>query len=236
MPTREQYHAAFVTEREQVYPVVTAYEEACGYAADPVAILAAARILACPVKANPPNWQHGRVLYAVARKYLNRATQPQHWIDIGTAKGFSACVMSWALEAAGAKGIIRSFDVIDPLARVARNSIADTDTLRTVPELTEEHRSPSVEIEWHGEPFHSWADRLPFLGRVHLAFVDGRHSCAAIWADLGLIIDSQEPGDIIIFDDLQIPEVCKAVKELKGYDIPVLWAKPSRGYAIAVKA
>jgi hypothetical protein len=236
MSTREQYHAAFVTEREQVYPAVTLLEKECGFAVPTAQLLAAARILACPVKANPPNWQHGRILYAIARKHLLTSGGRQHWIDIGTAKGFSACVMSWALADSNRNGDIRSFDVINPLAHVARNSVADTESLQTVPELTEPFRAPGYEIEWHGTPFCEWWYSLPSVGRIHLAFIDGRHKYEAVWADLGLITSTQEPGDLIMFDDLQIDGVARAVKKLRGYAIYEVWAKPSRGYAVAVKS
>ena len=55
---------------------------------------AAARVLACPLKANPPNWQHGRVLYAGYRAYLAGLQRRVLLLDIGTAKGFSAAAMS----------------------------------------------------------------------------------------------------------------------------------------------
>jgi hypothetical protein len=65
------YQDAFELERQQAYPVVDAFEARMGYALAKDRYEAAARVLACPVKRNPPNWHHGRIIYAAARKYLD---------------------------------------------------------------------------------------------------------------------------------------------------------------------
>src|SRR3989304_7206134 len=83
-------------------PPVEAYEAA--FALERTRLEAAARVLACPIKAGPPNWQHGRVLYALTRRYRLTAEGPLYCLDIGTAKGFSALCLLWAVGGMRGRG------------------------------------------------------------------------------------------------------------------------------------
>src|SRR3989304_4481394 len=95
IPPVEAYEAAFALERTRRDPLVDDFGARPGgrrqRAPPPAAARgAAAGVLACPIKARPPNWQHGRVLYALTRRYRLTAEGPLYCLDIGTAKGFSA--------------------------------------------------------------------------------------------------------------------------------------------------
>lgn len=161
IPSAAEYEAAFAEEcaRHEQYAVVDHLETRLGFAIERERLWAAARTLACPVKANPPNWQHGRVVYALARSVLAngraRLTQepPCIFVDIGTAKGFSALMMAMAIEdhqrgrrdetvnaalsqpgplpLAGVQRV-ESWDVLDPTAAVRRNSVLEVDGLKTL--------------------------------------------------------------------------------------------------------
>jgi hypothetical protein len=49
-----------------------------------------------------------------------------------------------------------------------------------------------------------------------------------------LLADRQEAGDVVVFDDVHIPDVGAAVDSLsKVYDIERLQVLPKRAYAIA---
>src|SRR5690606_18161294 len=126
------YDAAFDAEVRVRYPVIDALEKEQGYAAPLAWLLGAARVLACPVKVNPPNWQHGRVIYALVRWYLDRpsypgrsSASPVNLLDVGTAKGCSAICAARALLGHGRFGRVTSIDVIDPEAAVRRNTVAE---------------------------------------------------------------------------------------------------------------
>src|SRR6185369_15064920 len=95
--TRRQYDKAFIEERMSEYPMIDDYEKSCGFALNRHKLEEAARVLACPVKKNPPNWQHGRVIYSTLRSYMTETTcvNPLHILDVGTAKGFSALCALW---------------------------------------------------------------------------------------------------------------------------------------------
>src|SRR5262245_9408863 len=120
----DEYEAAFRKECDQSYPVVDALEKRYGYAIDRTKLNIAAHVLACPLKKNPPNWQHGRILYALTRHYLQGQIDVS-LLDVGTAKGFSALCLLWSLRDTDILGSVTSVDVIDPLARVKRNTVAE---------------------------------------------------------------------------------------------------------------
>src|SRR5262245_2226269 len=178
--TLEAYREAFALEQKQEYQVMDALEQRYGYAIDRAKLEHAARVLACPVKQHAPNWQHGRLLYAVASEYLSRATGPVSMLDIGTAKGFSALCLQWALNDSLLSGHVTSLDVINPAERVKRNTIAELDGPRTL----EETLMPwpeSKQIQFLGETGIRWLHHRK--ERVHFAFVDGKHSGSVVQAE-----------------------------------------------------
>jgi len=237
MKTEQQYADAFAEECARYYPEVTAIEQELGYAVPTIRLQAAARTLACPVKVNPPNWQHGRLIYAMMRDLLENEDHAGCFLDIGTAKGFSAVAMTWALMDAGARHDIVSVDAVDPMARVARNSVAEVNgELFTVQEFVSPFLPEGAHIHFHGGGSLPLLDRMIGSGeRVRFAFVDGKHNFAAVSAEILCLTRLQSPGDAILFDDVQIPGVAEAVMTLRGYSVRPVRAGPRREYAMAVK-
>lgn len=226
----ETYADIFERERMRVYPSVDAYETRMGYALEPDRLLSAARVLACPVKANPPNWQHGRVLYAVARRYLDGCHRRVLVLDIGTAKGFSALCLLWAMQDATVTGHVVSVDVIDPMSRERRNTVAEVDGLKTLTEIL----APWPEAGAITFLKSTGIDYLhKYAGRVELAFVDGKHAADVVWKEALLLSERQQPGDVVIFDDVHIPDIRAAVASLSMYTLEWLSVLPKRAYAIA---
>lgn len=235
-PTTLLYDAAFERERQNRYPAVDAFEARMGAMVDRDALEAAARVLACPLKVHAPCWQHGRVIYAAARSalrdaiYAGKSAQPVNLVDVGTAKGFSALVLVWALRDAGIQGRVVSLDVIDPAARVRRNTVAEVGGHRTLPEILAPWREAET-IEFVQSDAATWLMAHPM--RVHLAVLDGKHTYQAVYAEQRLLARFQQPGDVIVYDDLQIPGVSEAIRALRGYAIERVAALPERVYAIA---
>jgi hypothetical protein len=241
LPDRAAYRRVFLEEQAREYPTVDAFEARCGYALDRKKLEAAACVLACPVKANPPNWQHGRVLYAATRQYLDgRPVEDLHCLDLGTAKGFSALCLRWAVDDAWAArprppftvGRVTSVDVIDPRQRVRRNTVAECDLVQTLPEIL---------VPWPE------AQRIQFLhttglawlsartDRVHVAFVDGKHT-EVVYQEGRVLASRQQPTDLAIFDDVQIAAVGRAVQGLESfYHFQTLTVRDHRQYAIGVR-
>ncbi len=231
--TAAAYREAFATEQRVSYPIVDAFEATTGYALDRERLEAAALVLACPLKKSAPNWQHGRVLYAAARRYLAGLTGPVTLLDIGSAKGFSALCLLWAMQDAKVSGTVVSVDVIDPQARVPRKTIAEVDGLLTLaetlapwPEAAEIRFVQSTGIDWlvaHPE-------------RIHSAFVDGSHDGETVRQEGRLLMARQETGDLAIFDDVSRPAVSLAVYSLQpAYRFDVFDVTKTRSYAVGVR-
>lgn len=229
----EQYAAAFHQERVQTYRMIDAIEARCGYAVDRGRLEDAARVLACPVKKSPPNWQHGRVLYALTRKYLECQDGPIACLDIGTAKGFSALCLRWALNDAGVDGEIVSVDVINPQERVSRNTVADVDGIKTLGEILAPWWPDAQGITFLKSTGQQWLQEHP--QRVHVAFVDGKHSYEAVSWEGALLAERQQTGDLVMFDDVQIDGVARAIRKLRAYEIEYVDVLPNRRYAIGVR-
>lgn len=233
MPILEEYVDAYDKERVRGYDVVDELEKFLGYALSPDIYLPRARILACPVKQNPPNWQHGRVIYSVVSNYLRslEQTDPVTILDIGTAKGYSALCLFWALKDSGKSGQVYSVDVIDPTVRCLRNTVSELDGLKTLAETL----APFPEA---GNVIFEQSTGLQWLAnhpeRVHVAFVDGKHTGAVVEAEGELLAVRQQPGDVAIFDDVHLRGIYHAMYALKKlYDMEFVTIRPNeRAYAI----
>jgi hypothetical protein len=232
--TVEQYAAAFHQERLVEYRVIDAIEQRCGYALDRQKLEAAARVLACPVKKSPPNWQHGRVLYAITRQYAARLTRDERIValDIGTAKGFSAICLYWAIWDSDRIGGVHSVDVRDPNGCEPRNTVAEVGEPKNLYEIMEPWPETS-QITFYKSTGQKWLQEHDV--RVRVAFVDGKHSYEAVSWEGALLAERQQTGDLVMFDDVQIEGVAKAVKELRAYDVEYVDVLPNRRYAIGVR-
>jgi predicted O-methyltransferase YrrM len=231
-PTVADYDRIFEAERLNEYPMVDAFEQRMRFALDRAKLENAARVLACPLKNNAPNWQHGRVIAAVTRDYTRRnSAKPFRFLDVGTAKGFSALCLAWGLDEECAAEIA-SVDVLDPSARVRRNTVAEVDGYKTLAEILEPWPETRA-IRFERSTGYDWLKSHP--ERIHVAFVDGKHEESVVREEGRLLADRQEPGDVVMFDDVQIPGVAKAVASLKGYEFEYLEVKPERKYAIGVR-
>lgn len=231
--TAGDYARIFEAERQQVYEAVTLFELVAGYALDRGKLENAARVLACPLKTNSPNWQHGRVLYSAAREYFS-ALPSETWIntlDVGTAKGFSALCVQWALNDSGRKGQVVSVDVLNPYGVESRNTVAELDGPVTLAQILQPWPEADA-IEFHRSTGVEYLKK--HVGRIHFAFVDGKHSGDVVSQEAALLAKRQEPGDLVIFDDAHMPDVASAIETARGnYTLTSLVAKPGREYVIA---
>lgn len=235
--TAADYARIFSDEREQAYPVIDAFEQACGHAVDRDRLETAARVLACPLKANPPNWQHGRVLYAALSHYCDTVGDSGvpngaiNVLDIGTAKGFSALCLRWAMTDAQRDGQITSVDVIDPHGTERRNTVAEIDGPVTLFDiLTPWPESQAIHfLQSKGIDYLKSTN-----GRIHVAFVDGKHDGMVVTREARMIAARQNSGDLIIFDDAHIPGIAAAIEPMgQIYELERLEPKPGRAYVIA---
>jgi hypothetical protein len=228
--TRAAYDAIFETARQLAYPEIDAFEQRMGYALDRARLESAARVLACPLKAHPPHWQHGRVIYAAVCAYAHATPQTLTVLDIGSAKGFSALCLRWAVQEARGQAVVHSVDVIDPRARIYRNSVAEVDGPKRLVEVIEPWRRDLFLVDFCQSTGIDWLRAHP--ARVHVAFIDGKHEGHVVRQEGTLLAQRQEPGDLALFDDCQIPGVSQAVVSLEEFwKFDYLTAGP-RQYAV----
>lgn len=238
--TASDYDTIFEAEQQHDYPLIDAFERRMGYAIERNKLEDSARVLACPLKKHAPNWQHGRVLYALARKVLSSAINTLTMLDIGTAKGFSALCLQWAFDDTlkegreyPVSGRVYSVDVIDPQECIRRNTVAEVDGLKTLAETLAPWPEASA-IQFQQSTGIAWLKANK--QRLQVAFVDGKHDGEVVIQEGRLIAAHQEPNDAVMFDDVHIPSVRKAVSSLEGlYQLEYLPLEPERQYAIGIR-
>jgi predicted O-methyltransferase YrrM len=169
----------------------------------------------------------------MTRSYLAGHEAPVTILDIGTAKGFSALCLQWALMDSGRLGAVVSVDVLDPNGRELRNSVAELDGPKTLAEFLKPWPEATA-ITFLKFTGVDWLRSHP--ARVHVAFVDGKHSGSVAYQEGLLLAAGQESGDLAIFDDVQIDGIALAVKQLrKFYQFEELVISDVRRYAIGVR-
>ncbi len=192
------------------------------------------------IKKSALNYQHGRILYAVLRKYAEDFPNEEEVriLETGTARGFSALCMSRALGDAGVPGCIITIDRLPHHVQMMWNCIDDHDGTKSRASLL--------------EPWSVERDRCIFLtgesksvlaslgmSRIHLAFLDGEHSKEAVLREFAFVESRQVLGDIVVIDDvtpLKFPGVVSAVAWIERagkYKVTQILSSNDRGYAIA---
>jgi hypothetical protein len=127
-------------------------------------------------------------------------------------------------------GDVVSVDVIDPRERCLRNSARDVEGPTTITELLAEWPEASG-IRFLQSTGAQWLSR--YAARVAVAFVDGKHTFVAVREEGDLLAQWQHHGDLVVWDDIQIPAVARAVAGLSSlYEVEYLQSTPERRYAV----
>lgn len=201
------------------------------------------------VKSSPPNYLHGYVLAAVARHYMTKHEGPVVAVDVGTARGFSALVLSEALRASNRKGVVHTIDIVDSTTPQHDNCLLSAKWKRPVSTVEcAKHPEGAADVVEEYIRFHVGdslavihALRLP---RIHIAFLDGHHAYEHVKAELALVSSKQQKGDVIVCDDYtrtQFDGLCRAVDEFASSHSYMLQIHRGvdesrvRGYAVLTK-
>lgn len=228
--------------RKVPYPAMARLEREIGFHIEPKVLDEFALHLQVVAKKSDLNWQHGRLLYSLLRRYVHDASRAGEKdfriLETGTARGFSAMCMSRALADSGTTGCILTVDRLPHHAPMLWNSIDDRDGPKS---------RESLLARWPAD-----RDRCVFLSgrssvvlrsfgvsRIHFAFLDAEHTKDAVLEEFGFVEARQNPGDIVVFDDVtptKFPGIVDAVDaiEAKGrYAVERVQVSQDRGYAIA---
>ncbi len=242
LATKAVYEKLWREEKEKSYTEIDAFEKAQGFSVNKKWFHELALHTQIVIKSSPLCYQHGRILYSVLSHYLSKQTSPNLTIyETGTARGFSAVIMSKALKDAKASGKILTFDVLPNDKKIFWNCIDDHDGPKSRKELL----SPWKKLVEENILFIEGDSRLNLskvkLDRIHFAFLDGAHSYEHVLFEFGIIAGKQIKGDIIVFDDYNHDDFAGLVKAVDhgckkwGYEKIVINIGRSRGYAVTTK-
>tara|TARA_S200000501_G_C20739122_1_gene706535 strand:- start:86 stop:913 length:828 start_codon:yes stop_codon:yes gene_type:complete len=196
------------------------------------------------IKKSKPNFQHGRILYACLRNYIEKYNYNNKKITIfetGTSVGFSALCMSRAIKDAKFENYtIYTTDIIPSNLKIYWNKYGDEFGKRTRIEILDEWKEYLENITFlSGDTLDILANL--HINRINFAFLDAVHSSKYVKAEFDYVRKRQKVGDLIIFDDItqnQFPDLVKYIFNIendKDYDFQYLKSTDSRGYAIAKK-
>lgn len=235
----DTYRALFEQARAVSYPEIDALESAVGHAIERDWLDDLALHTQVVIKPSALNYQHGRVLYTVLRDYLaQQSPVAVSIVETGTARGFSALCMARALSDAGIAGCIVTLDMLPHTRPIYWNCIDDCEGRKTREALLASWVNLLDQIVFlQGET----RETLKCLGmaRVNFAFLDAQHSYEAVMEEAAYVVARQQPGDVIVFDDVTedvFPGVVAAVDELEqqhAYSVQRIAVSQQRGYAIA---
>ena len=195
------------------------------------------------VKHSNLNFDHGRVVYSVLRKYLNKNDKDKfiNIIETGTARGFSSLCLAKALHDHGREGKILTYDLLPHLSKIYWNCIDDNEGKKTRSELLHKWKyyTEKYILFINGESSIE-LERLQ-LERIHFAFLDGEHTYDKLLFELRIVEAKQISGDIIIIDDYNNAKFDQVVKATKlfikkfNYSIRLINTIDNRYEAILVK-
>lgn len=228
--------------RRVQHPEMERLEGELGFQIEPDFLDDLALHLQVTKKSSELNWQHGRMLYSLLRRYVHDASRAGtgdfRILETGTARGFSAMCMSRALADSGASGCIMTVDRLPHDVPMLWNCIDDRDGPKTRASLL----SPwSVDRDRCVYLSGKSGAVLSSLGvsRIHFAFLDAEHTKKAVLEEYNFVAARQVAGDIVVFDDVtpnRFPGIVDAVAAIEGdgrYSVERILVSEDRGYAIA---
>lgn len=237
----DKYRALFEQARVVEYPEIAALEAELGFALEPSWLDELALHTQVVIKESNLNYQHGRLLYAVLSDFIaKRNERPVCILETGTARGYSAVCMARALHDYGVTGMLLTLDVLPHLKPIYWNCIDDCEGRKTREQLLSPWRHLLDPVVFLQGDTRDTLDRLS-LPRVHFAFLDAQHTHEAVMTEADYVISRQQPGDVIVFDDVteaMFPGVVAAVDEIERrypYAVRRLAVSEQRGYAIAIR-
>ena len=190
------------------------------------------------IKKSKPNYNHGFLIFAALSHYLltSRKEGQISCLDIGTARGFSALLMSLVLKKYNKPNSIITIDTVPHTEKRKWNCILDGKEGISRKEIVDRFTYSQNIIFMNGKS--SEILKRLHMNRIEFAFVDGDHRWRSLKHEIEFIEGRQEKNDIILFDDFtpkNYPDVVKAVNKLaKKYHVKT-FGNSERGYALLTK-
>ncbi len=239
---REEYQKLWEKARAQNFPDIDAFEKEAGFAVDPDWLHELALHTQIVIKKSELCYQHGRILYSALRRFLAGHDREKLTIlETGTARGFSAVVMTKALADARKHGTIITFDLLPHDTPIYWNCIDDLDGMKSRRQLL----APWNDLIEPTVVFIENDSRIGLrrlgLGHIDFAFLDGAHTYSDVMLEFNCVQRRQRKDDVIVFDDYSptiFAGLVKAVDEGSeqwGYTKKILRSEGERAYVIAQK-
>lgn len=225
----ETYLQLWKYAKAQVYPEIDTYEDEIGYKIDTDFYNDLGLHTQVCIKGSNICYAHGRVVYSTLRKFIADNQQDFYTIlETGTARGFSALCMAKALQDAGVKGSITTYDIIPHNQLLYWNCIDDHKKgLQTRQQLLEPWKDLLHYIRFISGDTKTTLKRSD----VDFAFLDGGHTYEDVCHEFSRLVNPK----VVVFDDYtpsQFPGVCKAIDETP---LKKRYLHAARGYAIGVR-
>jgi predicted O-methyltransferase YrrM len=239
---KDKYLALWQTAKSESFPVVDHFEKTCGFSIDTNFFHDLALHTQVVLKKSKINYQHGRILYTVLRKYIaDHKIDHINIIETGTARGFSTLCMAKALFDSNIEGKILTYDVLPHNRKMYWNCIDDNEGKKTRNELLKTYNDLCEKyIIFHQGNSFTELSKISMTG-IGFAFLDAGHDDYHVSKELKYITPFQKSGDIIVFDDYtpgKFPGVVKAVDEMClkfNYSKEIFEINQDRAYLIAKK-
>ncbi len=130
------------------------------------------------------NMTKGRVLAAAVR-----FMRPTRYLEIGTAYGFSAAIIAFALQRVSSQGRLLTIEIGEIQHRLSAGLLAELfgDRIECCHGSTETVLAPAARR----------------MAPVDFVFHDGGHSGEAYVRDFANLVDALAPGAVVVFDDIR---------------------------------
>jgi len=169
-----------------------------------------------PIKDTNPNFERGILLYSLIAKY-----RPKNVLEIGTAEGFSAICMAWAMADCAIDGKIFTIDPKPFDSPIRRINTWDENTKNEFVFLsTKELWIKFVKKEWlekiqvltgySGKILHKLSKELP---KMDMGYIDGHHAYPAVRHDFHAFLKNSSESFVLLFDDCHTQDVSKLIND-----------------------
>jgi len=238
---RSYYLKKFKEAKKIVYKKIELFEKKNGFALNKKWLNNLALHTQVVKKKNIINFQHGRVLYSLLRKYiLENSYNNVNVFETGTARGFSSICMSRAIIDSKINGNIFTIDIIPNDKKFYWNFIDDHYSKKTRQDLLSSWPEEYKNINFICGPSRFVLNKIK-TNRINFAFIDAMHDYENVINEFNFVMKRQIKNDLIIFDDfnkkkfVEVVLAIKTIKDLNIYRFDCLESTKDRQYIIAQK-
>jgi len=192
-------------------------------------------------KVSKINWMHGFIIMKTLRNYVNDTKNNINIFETGTARGFSAIIMSYVLNERNKNFNITSLDIIPHEKKIYWNCISDIKKGKVTRKmLLTDYSNYLKNITFISGISKNILMNLN-LKRIHFAFLDGSHEYQDVKLEFEFVDKRNKTGDIIILDDYTlgkfdgVVQLVDEIKLKKNYNLDFFDNNKDRGYVLLEK-